>query len=178
MSKRSYFSCDYSQNNSYIIVYPFDTLQILNLFSPETEIKITNLYIEEGEMLIDSPCPVYTDNDFKTILKIIDIKQFLNSKNNLFVMQFEFELHNQNIKIKIDDDIRVDIQFQQYSKEQYNNFLKNVIANFQTYNQNNLLNNISQDYGKYVCINEIGKVWKIINSYSELLDDQEVLATY
>ena len=178
MEERSYFSCNYTPKGSYIIVYPFDTLQVLNLFSVGTKIEIANLYIEEGEMLIDKPCQVYTDKNFKSIQQIDDFKQFLVTKNNLFVMQFEFEIKEQKIKVKIDDDVRITFQLTEYSQFNFNKCLKKIISVFPTYYQNDIIKSITENYEKYVCVDEYGKVWKIIDTYNELLDDHEVLATY
>lgn len=175
--ERSYFSCNYSKESSYVVVYPISTLLAMSLFDSETEIEIEDLYIEKGEMLIDKPCPVYTEQDFNSKLKISDIVKFLNSRSDFFVMNFKFSIQNSKINVKINDDTKVKISFKEYSKTDLIFFLERLINLF-PYETKKLQNSIINNSGKYVCINENGNVWKIINTYNELLEDDEVLATY
>jgi len=176
--ENSYFSVNYTFNNSYIIVYPLTTIQLLNLFAAETEITIEKLYIEEGEMLIDKPCPVYTDNNFDKTIKISELLQFLHSKKELFIMQFDFEVSAQNIRISVEDDIQIKLVCIDYSIERFNRFLHQIISCFPAYNAEYVQSEVLKNNNKYVCLNEKGQMWKIFDSYKELMRNPQVLEMY
>jgi len=178
MQENSYFSYGLDAERAYLVVYPLDSLSMLNMFSPKTSLRILNLYIEEGEMLIGNPCPVYTEKDFQTVVTINEMLVFLSSKNNLFVMQFEFELINEKIKIKVDDDARIRFELLDITNNQIKEFLGNTIKAVGYFNSSQLIENLLQNTGKYICVNEKGEVWKIVDTYNELLEDQDVLVMY